>query len=55
MRTWISEALKADPDVAEKLKAGQMNVMGAVIGKVMQLSKGQADPKQIPTLLRELL
>ena len=55
MKTWISEALKADPDVAEKLKAGQMNVMGAVIGKVMQLSKGQADPKQIPKLLRELL
>ncbi len=37
----------ANPDVVEKLKAGNMKPMGAIIGAVMKATRGQADAKAV--------
>ncbi|WEV67675.1 Asp-tRNA(Asn)/Glu-tRNA(Gln) amidotransferase subunit GatB [Bifidobacterium sp. ESL0769] len=47
----IDEALAANPDVAEKLKSGNMKPMGAIIGAVMRATHGQADAKAVSALV----
>ena len=43
----VDEALAANPDVAEKLKSGNMKPMGVIIGAVMKATRGQADAKAV--------
>lgn len=47
----IDDALAANPDVAEKLKSGNMKPMGAIIGAVMRATHGQADAKAVSALV----
>ncbi|WEV42165.1 Asp-tRNA(Asn)/Glu-tRNA(Gln) amidotransferase subunit GatB [Bifidobacterium sp. ESL0682] len=47
----VDEALAANPDVAEKLKSGNMKPMGAIIGAVMRATHGQADAKAVSALV----
>jgi aspartyl-tRNA(Asn)/glutamyl-tRNA(Gln) amidotransferase subunit B len=47
----VDEALAADPDVAEKLKSGNMKPMGAIIGAVMRATHGQADAKAVSSIV----
>lgn len=47
----VDAALAADPEVAEKLKAGNMKPMGAIIGAVMRATKGQADAKAVTKIV----
>lgn len=47
----VDEALAADPEVAEKLKSGNMKPMGAIIGAVMRATQGQADAKAVSALV----
>lgn len=49
----VEEALAANPDVVEKLKAGNMKPMGAIIGAVMRATKGQADAKAVNKIVME--
>lgn len=35
--------MAANPDVVEKLKAGKMKAIGALIGPIMKATRGQAD------------
>ncbi|MDU0968419.1 MAG: Asp-tRNA(Asn)/Glu-tRNA(Gln) amidotransferase subunit GatB [Actinomycetaceae bacterium] len=39
----VDEAMAANPDVVEKLKAGKMKAIGALIGPIMKATRGQAD------------
>ena len=43
----VDEALAANPDVAEKLRSGNMKPMGVIIGAVMKATRGQADAKAV--------
>lgn len=43
----VDKALAANPDIAEKLKSGNMKPMGAIIGAVMKATRGQADAKTV--------
>jgi aspartyl-tRNA(Asn)/glutamyl-tRNA(Gln) amidotransferase subunit B len=43
--------MKANPDVVEKLKSGNMKPMGALIGAVMRATKGQADAKAVTKIV----
>jgi aspartyl-tRNA(Asn)/glutamyl-tRNA(Gln) amidotransferase subunit B len=51
----VKAALDANPDIAERLRGGDMKPMGVVIGHVMKATKGRADGKQVTKLVRELL
>lgn len=49
----VDAALAADPQVAEKLKAGNMKPMGAIIGAVMRATRGQADAKAVSKIVMQ--
>ena len=42
---WIGEAIKTMPQAVADYKKGKTNALQALVGKVMQLSKGKADVK----------
>jgi aspartyl-tRNA(Asn)/glutamyl-tRNA(Gln) amidotransferase subunit B len=49
----IDEALKAQPDVLEKIRDGKVQAAGAVIGAVMKAMRGQADAARVRELVLE--
>ncbi len=49
----IDEALAAQPDVAEKIRGGNLGPVGAIIGAVMRATKGQADAARVRELVLE--
>jgi aspartyl-tRNA(Asn)/glutamyl-tRNA(Gln) amidotransferase subunit B len=51
----VAAALEANPDVAEKLRGGDMKPIGVIVGFVMKQTKGRADGKEITRLVREQL
>jgi aspartyl-tRNA(Asn)/glutamyl-tRNA(Gln) amidotransferase subunit B len=49
------EAIAANPDVAEKVRAGKLPAVGALVGAVMKATRGQADAAAVrEILLRKL-
>ena len=55
MTQWIETAIASMPEEYARLKSGEQKLMGVFIGKIRQLSKGKADPKQISILLKTYL
>ena len=51
----IDAALAANPDIAERLRSGDMKPMGAIIGHVMRETKGRADGGEVTRLVRSKL
>jgi aspartyl-tRNA(Asn)/glutamyl-tRNA(Gln) amidotransferase subunit B len=51
----VADAIAANPDVAEKLRAGNMKAIGPIIGAVMKATKGRADGGEVTRLVREQL
>jgi aspartyl-tRNA(Asn)/glutamyl-tRNA(Gln) amidotransferase subunit B len=51
----VDRALAADPDAAEKVRAGNMKAIGPLVGYVMRETKGRADGGEITRLIREKL
>ncbi|MGH3628250.1 MAG: Asp-tRNA(Asn)/Glu-tRNA(Gln) amidotransferase subunit GatB [Sciscionella sp.] len=49
----VDEALSAQPDVADKIRAGKHAASGAIVGAVMKATKGQADAKRVRELVIE--
>ncbi len=49
----VDEALAAQPDVAEKVRGGNMGPVGAIIGAVMKATRGQADAGRVRELILE--
>jgi len=47
----IDEALAAQPDVADKIRAGKVAAAGAIVGAVMRATRGQADAKRVRELV----
>ncbi len=47
----VDEALAANPDVAEKIRAGKVAAAGAIVGAVMKATKGQADAARVRELV----
>ena len=52
---WVDEAIAANPKSVESVKAGKEAAIGALVGAVMKLSKGKANPKIIGDRLRAKL
>ncbi|MEA2341624.1 MAG: aspartyl-tRNA(Asn)/glutamyl-tRNA(Gln) amidotransferase subunit [Solirubrobacteraceae bacterium] len=51
----VQGALAANPDIAERLRGGDMKPMGVIIGHVMRETKGRADGKEVTRIVREQL
>ncbi len=51
----VESALAANPDIAERLRTGDMKPMGVIIGHVMKETKGRADGQEVTRLVRSSL
>ena len=51
----VDEAIAAQPDVAEKIRAGKVAAAGALVGAVMKATRGQADAKTVRDLILQKL
>jgi aspartyl-tRNA(Asn)/glutamyl-tRNA(Gln) amidotransferase subunit B len=51
----VQRALDANPDVAEKLREGNMKPIGVIVGFVMRETKGRADGGEVTRIVREKL
>jgi aspartyl-tRNA(Asn)/glutamyl-tRNA(Gln) amidotransferase subunit B len=51
----VEQALAANPDVAEKLRSGDMKPIGVIVGHVMRETKGRADGGEVARLVRAQL
>src|SRR3954468_9152059 len=51
----VDAALAANPDIADRLRGGDMKPMGVIIGHVMKETKGRADGGEVTRLVREKL
>ncbi len=49
----IDAALAAQPDIASKIRSGNLGPVGAIIGAVMKATRGQADAGRVRELLLE--
>ncbi len=47
----VDEALAANPDIAEKIRGGKVQAVGAIVGAVMKATKGQADAAKVRELV----
>ncbi|OGM21544.1 hypothetical protein A2714_00150 [Candidatus Woesebacteria bacterium RIFCSPHIGHO2_01_FULL_38_9] len=55
IKLWVNEALRQMPQAVVDFKNGKLNALSALVGLVMQLSKGKADPKLTKKLLEDML
>ena len=55
LQTAIDEALAAQPDVAEKIRGGKVQAVGAIVGGVMKVTRGQADAARVRELILKTL
>ena len=53
--TAVDDAIAAMPDVAEKIRGGNLGAVGALIGAVMKATRGQADAGRARELILERL
>lgn len=52
---WADQAIAQNPKAAQEFRAGKERAIGAIVGTVMKLSKGQANPEIVNRLLNEKL
>ncbi|NYE94978.1 aspartyl-tRNA(Asn)/glutamyl-tRNA(Gln) amidotransferase subunit B [Psychromicrobium silvestre] len=55
LRAAIDEALAAQPDVADKIRGGKVQAVGAIVGGVMKVTRGQADAGRVRELILKTL
>ena len=51
----LAAALDANPDVADKLRGGNLKPMGVIVGHVMRETRGRADAGEVTRMVRERL
>ena len=51
----VDEVIAENGDAADKVRAGQLNTIGFLVGQVMKKTKGQANPGLVNELLRKKL
>ena len=51
----VEEAIKANPSVVEDLRSGKKNAKNFLVGKVMQATRGKANPGQVAQLISKMV
>lgn len=54
LREWAQQALDQNPDALAAYRGGKDKALGAVVGSVMKLSQGKANPQKVMPMLKEL-
>jgi aspartyl-tRNA(Asn)/glutamyl-tRNA(Gln) amidotransferase subunit B len=55
VRDWVKQAIASNPKAVEDIKAGKGQAVGSIVGAVMKLSKGKANPALVNKLIKETL
>lgn len=55
IETAVDEVIAENADAADKVRGGQLNTIGFLVGQVMKKTKGQANPGMVNELLRKKL
>jgi aspartyl-tRNA(Asn)/glutamyl-tRNA(Gln) amidotransferase subunit B len=55
LEDWAEAVLAAHPDVAERYRQGEDKLLGFLMGQLMRMSDGRADPARASRILRERL
>ena len=55
IETAVDEVIAENADAADKVRAGQMNTLGFLVGQVMKKTRGQANPGMVNELLKKKL
>ncbi len=55
LEEWIDTVLEENPETVEQFKAGKEKVLGFLVGQVMKLSTGSANPEVVQEVLLEKL
>jgi aspartyl-tRNA(Asn)/glutamyl-tRNA(Gln) amidotransferase subunit B len=55
IEAWAEEAIRANPKAAAEFREGKERALGALVGAVMKLSKGQANPQLANKILAQKL
>tara|TARA_Y100000590_G_C15510642_1_gene935265 strand:- start:256 stop:906 length:651 start_codon:yes stop_codon:yes gene_type:complete len=48
----VSEVLLANSEAVERMRAGDMKLVGFLVGQVMKATRGKADPRRVSELVR---
>jgi aspartyl-tRNA(Asn)/glutamyl-tRNA(Gln) amidotransferase subunit B len=51
----VDEVIAENPAAADKVRGGQLNTIGFLVGQVMKKTRGQANPQMVNDLLRQKL
>jgi aspartyl-tRNA(Asn)/glutamyl-tRNA(Gln) amidotransferase subunit B len=52
---WVADVIAANPAQVEQFRAGRQQVLGFLVGQVMKVSRGKANPQQVNDALRKQL
>jgi aspartyl-tRNA(Asn)/glutamyl-tRNA(Gln) amidotransferase subunit B len=52
---WVDQVLAAQPAEVARYQGGEVKLLAFFVGQVMKASKGKADPKLVPELLKQRL
>ncbi|MCS7311202.1 MAG: Asp-tRNA(Asn)/Glu-tRNA(Gln) amidotransferase GatCAB subunit B, partial [Armatimonadetes bacterium] len=55
LAAWVQQAIAENPDAAEKVRNGKLQTLQFLVGQVMKLSRGRANPNEVRRLLAEAL
>lgn len=55
LKAFVTEALDNNPQSIEDFKNGKGKATGFLVGQIMKISKGQANPQLVNKILREEL
>ena len=55
IREWVGQAVAANPKAAADVKGGKDAAVGALVGAVMKLSRGKANPALVHKLIKEVV
>ena len=55
LQTAVDDALAAQPAVADKIRSGKLQAVGAIVGAVMKATRGQADAARVRELVLKTL
>lgn len=55
IESWVDQAIADNPKPAEDYKNGEAKALGFLVGQVMKLSKGQANPPMVNDILKSKL
>jgi aspartyl-tRNA(Asn)/glutamyl-tRNA(Gln) amidotransferase subunit B len=55
LRELVAQVLRDNPEAVERYRSGRTNVLGFLVGQVLQRSQGKANPKLVTQLLQQQL